>query len=127
MNVLRLHKKLTISQISAITKISRPTIYLHLDNLEEKGFIKRNKNLEKKGAPVTISVVENSVVKKEKEEVIKLLEEIKKSKDNTITNFMNENSYSNAYANATFEGLIDKKIFLTSKGEKFLKEHSKQK
>lgn len=126
-DLLRCHKKLTISQLSDLTKLSRPTIYLHLEVLEKKGFIKRDKNIKKKGAPVTIQLIENSVAKKEKKDLIKFLNIIKNNPNITQIKLRNMNlGLSHTYTTATFEGLMDKRLFLTDKGKQFLKQNEKK-
>ena len=129
MNYLRLHKTLTISQLSKMVSISRPTIYLHLKNLEKKGLVRRTKDPKKKGAPVTIHIIEDSVVKEDKKALLEFLKIIESNEDTTQFSLKEMKLARNmmmAYAQATFKGLVDKKIFLTEKGKKFLEDNKNE-
>lgn len=126
LNLLRSHNGLTISQLAKLLRVSRPTIYLHLDILEKEGFVKRSKNPEKKGSPVTIEIVESSVAKRDKKKLTEFLKVVDSDKDLTLTKLkqMGIND-PESYLLATMKGLIDKKIFLTDEGKKFLEENKK--
>ena len=121
MNILRKYGKLTISQIVSMTKLTRPTIYLHLDVLELGGFINRKKDESKKGAPVTITV--NNKYFPERE--TKTLQFLKLLKDRG--DFISKNEYKDIGApflygmtNSNFMGYIEEKMVLTKAGEDFL-------
>ena len=123
-DLLRFHNKLTISEISKLTKLSRPTIYLHLDSLEKNGFIKRKKDEDKKGAPVSIELIKHSVAQKDKKELIDFLKLIKEHNGITQTELRNlKVPITSSLTIATFDGLIDKKIYITEKGIKFLEDN----
>lgn len=50
------HKPLTIAEIIKETKIPRSTLYHHLEVLKRKKLIKENKDKDKTGQPVIISI-----------------------------------------------------------------------
>jgi sugar-specific transcriptional regulator TrmB len=124
MNTLRVKGSMTISQLAEQTKISRPTIYLHLENLKKKGLISLSQDNDAKGKPVTIKVNEDSVAKKDTKELIEFLKKIKDKGEITLGAIKEEKlNQNNEYLSATLRGFIDKKIFLTEAGKKFLEEN----
>lgn len=126
MNILRNYGSLTISEIVKKTKLSRPTIYLHLDNLEKKRLISRKKDNKKKGAPVTISIIKDSVDKKDKEDLLKFLNEIKKNGFLTTDYIVEKNfDINGSSSSATLNGFIEKRTYLTKEGLNFLNDNKK--
>jgi DNA-binding transcriptional ArsR family regulator len=125
-DLLKIHKNLTISQIVEITELSRPTIYLHLDILEKEGFIKRDKDDIKKGKPVTISLIQNSVAQKDKKELLEFLKIVReKNPTSTELKTMGLNISPNVLMESSFNDLTEMRFNITNKGKQFLKEHTK--
>jgi len=125
LNLVRI-EPLTISELSKRLNVSRPTIYLHLKVLENKGLIKREKDIKKKGAPVTIFSVEKAVLKKDKEELISFLKIVKLEQPIEFRKLFSklDNAYLNhGYLEAGLRGYFDRMIMLNSEGEKILKEN----
>jgi len=126
-NLLRVNGKMTISQIAKAINTSRPTVYLHLENLEREGFISRTKDPDRKGAPVSIELIQKSIEEKDRQNLIKFLKMIRDSPGLTQQELREKHlaeRISDAYTSATFRGLVDKKIFLTEAGKKFLAENT---
>ena len=69
----------TISELSKYIKVTRPTVYGHLETLERRGLIVREKDSGKKGSPVTIKLT-----KKASPVSLKVLETAKKTWDNVV-------------------------------------------
>lgn len=133
LSFLRARGKLTISELSKLLRVSRPTIYLHLDVLEKKGLIERTKDTKKKGAPVTITPKEKAIEKDNLDQIIQFLklfeekefislEEIQKIR--TQGNKRKSLFLDRGYTNAKLFGFIGSQLFLTEEGKKFLKENT---
>ena len=129
LNLIRLHGGKTISEISNILNLSRPTTYLHLRTLEDRGYIRREKSPKKKGAPVTIYPVEKKLLEKDKREMLEALQFVKEHNGLDIKDLKNfkDGNWTNTlpFAHLQFRGLITKKTYITPEGERFLKENSK--
>lgn len=128
LNYLGLNGELTISQLSQLLRVSRPTIYLHLDILEKKGFIGRKKNPKKKGAPVTIYRKEKNISAYEKKELVFFLRRLKAkgSMDvKEVFEFSKESNFHSMYLDATLRKLVSKRISLTKEGDEYLKQNER--
>lgn len=123
---LSLFKELTISQLSAMLSVSRPTIYLHLDILESQGLIKRDKNSQKKGAPVTISLDNKNFTHKQDKDIREILELINQKKDIDWFDFQKEKINLHAYNIAILRGYVGRNIYITEKGKEFLKQNEQK-
>ncbi len=132
LNYLELEDKMTITQIAKKLNISRPTVYLHLENLEKRELIKRSKNVKKKGAPVTIELCDKEVSDLRKKNLIKFLKvfELKGeiTNDEMHKNFptSEKGGITPAQIDAMIRGFISDKTFLTEKGKKYLQNHKEQ-
>lgn len=127
--------KLTISQLSKILGVSRPTVYLHLDVLEKSGLIERNKDQKKKGAPVYIKLLRKSETNSF---IIKFLEDLEKAGNtgikekkfvlshNTSINDLSFLDRNDALNFVSFSNLVEKRYFITEEGKKFLKENEQK-
>lgn len=128
-------KDLIISDIVKYTQLTRPSIYLHLDILEKKGLIKREKDTTKKGAPVKIIPIKSKINSDKKRRMIELLDKIK-NKGGEINMHDLESIHEGILNPSTtagmthidlrLRGLIGSKLYITQKGKKFLKEHGKK-
>lgn len=126
-SLLGVYGKMTISELAKRLRVSRPTVYLHLEVLEKKGLIKREKDPKKKGAPVTVTPVEKEVSKQNKQDLLEFLQTLQQKGDTDIHDMskLGISIISPAYLEASIRGYTSKKIYLTDKGKQFLKENSK--
>lgn len=60
LSLIKKHGSLTISELSKQLKVTRPTVYLHLETLENRGLIIRLKDTSKKGSPVVIKLTKKA-------------------------------------------------------------------
>lgn len=119
LNLLDTFGSMTISDIAKKVNLSRPSVYSHLEILEKKGLIKRDKNPKKKGSPVTITPINKKISEKDTQELIKLLKKVKNSHGIDMKE-LREELHNHSYLEAGMRGFITKKVFLTKKGEEFL-------
>jgi lambda repressor-like predicted transcriptional regulator len=140
-------KNLSIAELSRMTGIKRTTLNYYLDILEREGLIQKNR-IEKKeaGRPTKIkfnserySEMQKEFIKKQQQEkekllrhplTINLLKTIKKKSNPSLKDIKTKiNNYGiGSHLNWLIsQGLIVNEFKLTSEGEKFLKEHSKEK
>jgi len=124
LTILETHGPTTISNIVTLLKVSRPAVYNHLEILEKEGLIKRTKDKTKKGGPVTITLLKKEIEKKRKRDVITFLKDLKDGKE---IKEMRDLLKTNAYMDATWLGLITKKVYVTERGKKFLEENKSDK
>jgi len=120
---------MTISKLARRLKLSRPTIYLHVDKLKKKGLVGTKKEPKKKGSPVTVFVKDKEVSKYKDERVLNLLRKVKEIGDVDIFDFFNKSGIKiseNSYLDASLRGLISKRIYLTEKGKQLLKQNEKK-
>jgi predicted ArsR family transcriptional regulator len=125
-------RPMTISQLSKELGVSRPTIYLHLDILEKKGLIKKEKNEKKKGAPVTISCVKEKIEKQEQKELINYLKLIKKIQPVDLIGINDDNIQrmiikGSGHISASVRGFLKNMTSLSEEGERFLKDNESPK
>ena len=125
LSLIKQEGKKTISELANRLNLSRPTIYLHLNTLEKGGFIKRKKDIKKKGSPVTIYLIEKKIEEKKKKEMIEALKFVKANDgltDEGLRKFKEGNWVNTIpFSQLQFRGLIIQKLFITPKGRKFLK------
>ncbi len=121
-----LSKPKTISELSKELGVSRPTIYLHLEVLEKKGYIKKIKNSKKKGAPVTVHTTPKKVKSFNKQRIIEYLKIVEKNEGKSHIEIIKELKkqgieYIGIGSTISLQGYTIKKEFLTEKGKNFLK------
>lgn len=116
----------TISELCRLTNLSRPSVYLHLEILERKGLIKREKDPKKKGAPVTISLIHKDVEKEQvQKEVLKLLEMMKDKplRQHELSLEQRKKMTPRALLEAGIHGYFHRPFEITKKGKSFLEKH----
>lgn len=132
MNLIETTQGITITELSKRLNVSRPTIYLHLNTLEKKGFIERVKDSAKKGSPVTIIPKQKKIEKSRKTELLEFLNVVEKAKQgvnysNDLLEKTNVSLSSPIFLEAMMRGFIVHKIHLTKEGELFIKENGGKK
>ncbi len=117
---------MTISEIAMRINISRPAVYAHLEILENKGMIRRSKDIKKKGAPVTIFPVQKEIAKKNRQDVLSFLQKLSEREGIDLKEFRDffSTNKDQGYIEAALRGYIIKKIYLTDKGKDFMKKYS---
>jgi len=117
----------TITKLSQVLNVSRPTIYLHLEVLEKKGLIERKKDPKRKGSPVIIYRKESKIKEAKVKAIVSTLKMIQDSKSHDFNDlalkFEGVHFPSSSYFEAKLRGFISQKIYLTDEGKKFLKEN----
>jgi len=119
--------ELSISQLSDKLKMNRGTLKHHLSILIRNKFLIKQQQKHLPGKPVMFRKVSN--LKNNNNELIGFLRLINKKGFLTLSQLKENNldiKYSLPLVYAQLEGLIDKKIFLTPKGNQFLKENPEQ-
>lgn len=115
----------TISQLVEYIGVARPTVYHYLEALEKEGLIHREQDKTKKGSPVKIIANQKKVDTLTKEQMVEVLKLLEKQDGVTDNELYDKIGLSNrGYHQARIQKLLQKKVYITNEGKKFLAEHS---
>lgn len=127
LNMVEIHP-LNISQIAERLRVSRPTVYLHLDVLKKKDLIEIEKDNKKKGAPVTVFIKQKQLHNHNTKKTTDFLRSVSKLGEIDHKEFFEKLGldFTNPiYLEAGIRGYISKKIYVTPKGKQFIKDNVK--